>query len=127
MNSNFGDATIVGDAGPLKRSGEYTSNGDSLGKGTSSSVGKAALSQRPPDDFTTTDYGLQERPFFVPIANGGILAALQKLDRQLLNVGPNHRSHVLIVPYQNPSRGGQGFFLRKNPQIGLAGKSFPVN
>jgi hypothetical protein len=86
MTSNFGDATIVGD--PLKQSGEYTFNGDSLGKGPSSSGGKAGP-QRPLNDFTTTDYGLQERPFFVPIANGGILAALQKLDHQLLNVGPN--------------------------------------
>ncbi len=36
--------------------------------------------------FTTTDYTLQERPFFVPIGTGGILVALQKLDGQLLNV-----------------------------------------
>jgi hypothetical protein len=124
MASNFGDVTVVGDA-PIKHSGEYPFNGDTL-KGASSSA-KAGLSQPPRNDFkTNSDYGLEERPFFVPIANGGVLAALQKLDRQLLNVGSNHRSHALIVTYQETSPEELGCFLRNNPQIGLARKSFLV-
>jgi hypothetical protein len=79
MTSNFGDVTIVGDAGPLRLSGEF--NGD-LGKGPLA----MPKPQRPRNDFTTTDYSLQERPFFVPIGTGGVLAALQKLDGHLLNV-----------------------------------------
>jgi len=46
----------------------------------------AGISRERHSDFTTTDYTLQERPFFVPIGTGGILTALQKLDGQLVNV-----------------------------------------
>lgn len=108
MTSNFGDTTTVGDSPLVKHSGEYPSTDDSntLPKATSS---KAA--QRPRNDFTTTDYGLQERPFFVPIANGGVLAALQKLDRQLLNVSPNHRSHALNCALPKYSGGKTRPFL----------------
>ncbi len=38
-------------------------------------------------DFVVADYALQDRPFFVPIGKGGVLAALENLDRQLVEVG----------------------------------------
>lgn len=82
MTSNFGDVTVVGDA-PFKHS-ESPFNIDIL-KGPNTA--KIGLPKKPRSEFTTTDYTLQERPFFVPIGAGGLLAALQKLDRQLLNVG----------------------------------------
>jgi hypothetical protein len=34
----------------------------------------------------TADYALEERPFFVPVGKDGIIAALEKIDRQLRNV-----------------------------------------
>ncbi|KAH7930898.1 hypothetical protein BV22DRAFT_999726 [Leucogyrophana mollusca] len=41
-------------------------------------------------DFSkTADYGIEERPFFVPIPKQGVTAALQKLDVQLQNSGRN--------------------------------------
>ena len=109
MTSNFGDATTVGDAPLAKHSGEYPSdNSNTLAKGTNA---RAALSQRPRNDFTTSDYGLQERPFFVPIGNGGVVTALQKLDHQLLNVSPNHHSHALNCALPNYLGGKTRAFL----------------
>ncbi|KAG2114650.1 uncharacterized protein F5147DRAFT_677566 [Suillus discolor] len=35
----------------------------------------------------TADYALEERPFFVPIAKDGIIAALERIDRQLRDSG----------------------------------------
>ena len=40
----------------------------------------------PTNDFITSDYSLEDRPFFVPIGKDGVIAALQKLDRELLQV-----------------------------------------
>ena len=80
MTSNYGDAsTVVGDA-PYKRP-------ESLGKDSDypikpqASRGQAKAAPRL--EFTTTDYTLEERPFFVPIGKDGVIAALEKLDGQL--------------------------------------------
>lgn len=81
-----GDPTVVGDA-PLKQNGESPFNNDTFGKGPSSSIARVGLALQPRNDFMTSDYTLQERPFFVPLGKGGVLEALQKLDRQLLNSG----------------------------------------
>ncbi|KAF8655867.1 hypothetical protein AX16_002950 [Volvariella volvacea WC 439] len=45
--------------------------------------------ERPPirSDFLAEDYLAQGRPFFVVIGKGGVLAALQELDRQLVESG----------------------------------------
>ena len=44
---------------------------------------------------TAVDYMEEERPFFVKIGKDGLIAALQKLDRQLRNVRrhPRHVGH----------------------------------
>ena len=41
---------------------------------------------RPTSFFETAEYMDAERPFFIPIAKDGLIAALQKLDTQLRNV-----------------------------------------
>lgn len=38
-------------------------------------------------DFSKTEHALEDRPFFVPIGKDGVAAALQKLDKQLQQVG----------------------------------------
>lgn len=38
-------------------------------------------------DFSKSDYGIEDRPFIVPIGKDGVTAALQKLDKQLQQVG----------------------------------------
>lgn len=38
-------------------------------------------------DFSKVDFAIEDRPFFVPVGKDGITAALQKLDRQLHQVG----------------------------------------
>ena len=93
MASNFGDVTVVGD-GPVKHSDDFTLNTDSLSKRLPHST--IVPSRQPRGEFTTSDYAPQERPFFVPIGNGGVLAALQKLDRQVVNVGCNQSSHLSL-------------------------------
>jgi regulator of protease activity HflC (stomatin/prohibitin superfamily) len=45
--------------------------------------GKAPAQPTSINDFITTDYVPEERPFFVLIGKDGIIAALEKLDRQL--------------------------------------------
>ncbi|KAG7092232.1 hypothetical protein E1B28_008598 [Marasmius oreades] len=51
------------------------------------SIGK----RKPPSssDFVTSYYALEDRPFFVPIGKDGVIAALQKLDKQLKQSGRN--------------------------------------
>lgn len=83
MASNFGDVTVVGD-GPVKHSDDFTLNTDS--KRPPLTTANIGLPRQPRGEFTTSDYALKERPFFVPIGTGGVLAALQKLDRQVVNV-----------------------------------------
>ncbi|KAG9318383.1 hypothetical protein JVU11DRAFT_474 [Chiua virens] len=46
-------------------------------------------------DFSKTDYAMEDRPFFVPIGNNGVTAALQKLDKQLQSVGGTGRNNLL--------------------------------
>lgn len=86
MSSNFGDnSTVVGDPA-YKRTGESTSKESSphLG-GFHTSTGKSRM-----NEFTTVDYTIQERPFFIPIGKDGVIAALEKLDKQLQDVTSLH-------------------------------------
>lgn len=39
------------------------------------------------NDFSTADFAIEDRPFFVPIGKEGVTAALQILDKQLQQVG----------------------------------------
>ena len=77
-------------------------------------------------EFTTVDYNIEERPFFIPIGKAGVIAALEKLDRQLLDV----RIQYLVERVLNSSfycrRTGQGCFQRRSPLTGLDVKLFQV-
>jgi len=90
MPSNFGDAsTIVGDTSYLKRLDETSLTKDpdhSIKYNQTSRHGKSRSNR---DDFIALDYGVQERPFFIPIGNDGVIGALDKLDKQLLQVFKN--------------------------------------
>lgn len=39
------------------------------------------------NDFSTAEFAIEDRPFFVPIGKEGVTSALQKLDKQLQQVG----------------------------------------
>jgi len=47
-------------------------------------------------DFSKIDFAIEDRPFFVPIGKEGVTAALQKLDKQLQQVGAS--SHATRPP-----------------------------
>ncbi|KNZ71567.1 hypothetical protein J132_08625 [Termitomyces sp. J132] len=49
-------------------------------------LGKSAQPKLVNDFIATTDYTLEERPFFFPIGKDGLIAALEKLDKQLVQV-----------------------------------------
>jgi hypothetical protein len=81
MASNFGDnSTVVGD----KHQDEAFIKEPFPHKPSTSRTG--ATSKGRTNEFTTTDYTLEERPFFVPIKKDGVIAALNKLNKQLLEV-----------------------------------------
>lgn len=48
-------------------------------------------------DFSKADFPIEDRPFFVPVGKDGITAALQKLDKQLQQVGGTS-SHATRSP-----------------------------
>lgn len=85
MPSTFGDAsTVVGDP-------TYRNNGDEFTKSASlkaQPIRRANIHGKSPEavsEFNATmDY--EERPFFVPIGKDGVISALEKLDKQLLQV-----------------------------------------
>lgn len=80
MASNFGDnSTVVGD---YKRQDETLTKDPFPPKPSTSRTGKGLTH----NDFTTTDYTLEERPFFVPIKKDGVIGALTKLNKQLVEV-----------------------------------------
>jgi hypothetical protein len=83
MTSRYGEVSTVIEE-PIFHRDEGPSIKNSVKAATFASAGMIPRERN--SDFTTTDYTLQERPFFVPIGTGGILTALQKLDGQLLNV-----------------------------------------
>ncbi|GLB35293.1 putative prohibitin homologues [Lyophyllum shimeji] len=93
MSTVFGDnSTVVGDdhlGQGLKPSA--SSNSKDLGArlNHSSSDGKIAQPKARKDFVATVDYTIEERPFFVPIGKDGVIAALEKLDRQLVQSGRN--------------------------------------
>lgn len=88
MSSHQGDiSTVIGESALHCEAESIPINDSNLRKNKAITFARAGISTEKHSDFTTTDYTLQERPFFVPIGTGGILVALQKLDRQLLDVG----------------------------------------
>ncbi|KAF8729392.1 hypothetical protein AX14_006158 [Amanita brunnescens Koide BX004] len=87
MTSVFGDNTTVVGLGEAHVS--FDGNVHDRSSGKSKEKPSLILSTANIDDFISVDYALEERPFFVPIGKDGIVAALQKLDRQLKNAGRN--------------------------------------
>lgn len=84
MPSVFGDnTTVVGQGEPHVL---FDGNIHDRSSGKGKEKPPLVFSGADIDEFITVDYSLEERPFFVPIGKDGILAALQKLDRQLKNV-----------------------------------------
>lgn len=80
MASNYGDAnTVVGDTSYLKRADDT----DHSTKDKRLAHGKSRSNH---NDFITLDYTIDERPFFIPIGPDGVIEALNKLDKQLLQV-----------------------------------------
>ncbi|KAI0821860.1 band 7 domain-containing protein [Trametes gibbosa] len=91
--SLFGDGTTVVD-GPVS---SVQSSGN--GKMRFEEPSKPSHSKSSAANFSATvDYTEEERPFFVKIQKDGLIAALQKLDRQLKNTGRGH-----VLSQKNPT------------------------
>lgn len=90
MPSNFGDtSTVVGETS-YETNGPFGKNlkSDSPEKPSDrrhNALGKGPVT--PGSEFVATmDYTIENRPFFVPIGKGGVIVALEELDRQLQQV-----------------------------------------
>ncbi|KAJ7109138.1 hypothetical protein C8R44DRAFT_801753 [Mycena epipterygia] len=82
-----GNSTVVGDAGALRKDQRdaFLKPGSS---DSSPQTGPKIPKVGNEFSFTTDDY-LKERPFYVPIGKGGLTAALETLDKQLVEFGRN--------------------------------------
>ncbi len=99
MTSLFGEAsTVVGDH--FKPGGGEDTVKDFASKSTNSGAPPPQLGLGHPsksqpkekaDEFVdaTMDYTLEDRPFFIRIGKQGVVAALEKLDEQLVQAGRN--------------------------------------
>lgn len=80
MTSIGDNTTVVGERDAFKRERkEYSKDRNYPSSGPSHAPADKAF-------LHTVDYTLEERPFFVPIGKGGLIAALQRLDKQLIEV-----------------------------------------
>lgn len=125
-STNFGDnSTVVGEP-PYKRNGEAYSKQYPTKVQTSSqgfTGTKAGVSE-----FTTVDYTIEERPFFIPIGKDGVISALEKLNKQLVEV-------IYWSLYAQPkfiilchcSLAGQGCYPRRNQLTGWVEKLYLAN
>ncbi|KAF9264903.1 hypothetical protein L218DRAFT_212872 [Marasmius fiardii PR-910] len=88
MSTSVADAsTVVGDR-DVGLMNDFHKSGTHLGVPSShKSLGKRKTPL--PSEFATLDYALEDRPFFIPIGKDGVIAALQKLDKQLKQSGRN--------------------------------------
>ncbi|KAK7043702.1 hypothetical protein VNI00_008313 [Paramarasmius palmivorus] len=78
MSSIAEGSTVVGDR-------DFALVNDLTKSHGSSSAQKASRKRKAlTGEFVSTDYGMEERPFFVPIGKNGLVDALKKLDEQLL-------------------------------------------
>uniref|UniRef100_A0A0W0FUK5 Band 7 domain-containing protein n=1 Tax=Moniliophthora roreri TaxID=221103 RepID=A0A0W0FUK5_MONRR len=78
MSSVAEGSTVVGDRDFSLVSEPTKSHGSSPAQ---KGVGKRKATST---EFVSSDYTLDERPFFIPIGKNGLVEALQKLDKQLL-------------------------------------------
>jgi hypothetical protein len=93
MSTIFGDnSTVVGDAVHnvnvgLKPQASFSKYREASPGPKRAGDGYGKSTQKIGNDFVATvDYTVEERPFFVPIGKAGVIAALEKLDRQLVQV-----------------------------------------
>ncbi|KIM48886.1 hypothetical protein M413DRAFT_438059 [Hebeloma cylindrosporum] len=108
-SSNFGDnSTVVGDLS-YKRQDETFSKEPSPHKPSTSRTGVTSKGPMHNEFTSSTDYTLEERPFFIPITKDGVIAALNKLNKQLVQAGitpllskktPTDWTGVEVVPGQ---------------------------
>jgi hypothetical protein len=94
---SVGNSTVVGDTPAALRKEQHATFITDEKKG-------APAPQIPKIDntfsFNNDDY-LKERPFYVPIGKGGLIAALETLDQQLLQVGASSVvTHVQLTAFQ---------------------------
>ncbi|TFK72550.1 hypothetical protein BDN72DRAFT_763040 [Pluteus cervinus] len=82
MSATVADGTTVfGDFEDSRRRDDFLSYKKTIDESPKQPIPKLG------SDFVVADYALQDRPFFVPIGRGGVLAALEKLDQQLVQAG----------------------------------------
>jgi hypothetical protein len=91
MTSVFGEATTTVVADNFKAGDEPSfSSKEHAGKATSpgrmAQFGASKGKEKVDEFVATTDYTLEERPFFIRIGKNGVTAALEKLDEQLVQV-----------------------------------------
>lgn len=100
MTSLGDNATVVDDSAPYKGLDDTfsKSSGSQPPKNKSriAFTGKARAGHIE-SEFTTVDYNIEERPFFIPIGKAGVIDALEKLDRQLLDVRVFFNFNVLPI------------------------------
>ncbi|KAF5387063.1 hypothetical protein D9615_001790 [Tricholomella constricta] len=95
MSTAFGDnTTVVGNGenhlGVGSKPSGSSSNPKELGpRRAGDGYGKSTHPRVGTDFVATVDYTIEERPFFVPIGKAGVIAALEKLDKQLVQSGRN--------------------------------------
>lgn len=84
--SNFGDnSTVVGDPS-YKLQDDTLTKEPSPHKPSTSRTGVTSKGRKHNEFTSSTDYTLEERPFFVPITKDGVIVALNKLNKQLVEV-----------------------------------------
>lgn len=91
MTSVFGEnTTVVGEAFKAGDEPSFSSKENAAKATASGRLPSAGKGKEKADDFfaTSMDYTLEERPFFIRIGKDGVIAALEKLDQQLVQVGP---------------------------------------
>lgn len=93
MSLSVGDnTTVIGDNGTLRKDRD-----DFVNMKEFHPVASASSTQSKPNfgsDFVTAvDHAAEGRPFYIPIDKNGLIAALEKLDRQLIEV-PRRASFV---------------------------------
>ena len=93
--SSVGDATTVVEGHAPTSSYHAHGNGKARFHHEESALKKPQRELSAANFVAAVDYMEEERPFFVKIGKDGLIAALQKLDRQLRNV----RRHPKRVGY----------------------------
>lgn len=120
MTSTADNSTVVGDLDYTLRKGPSENN-----KAGKRRLEPESVKSNLESFVLTNDYALEDQPFFVPIGKDGLLAALQKLNKQLVHVSLAIQS--LINDVMLCSRAEPDCSPRKFLQTGLAKKSLLVN